>query len=560
MATGPSETSLVCALVPVFNNAGTVGSVVERCLAHVADVIVVDDGSTDGSTRDLRGRNGVHIVRLDENQGKGEAIRRGLAKADVLGFTHAIALDADGQHDPDHIPEFVAAIEREPGAIIIGVRRMEEAGAPGSSRFGRSFSNFWYRVQTWERVDDAQCGYRAYPVRRTLALETRSKRYTIEHEVIVLAAWSGMPVSSSVPISVTYSKDIVSHFNKFMDNVKFSALNASLTLARYSGAHRFLCRELPPPPVAPAQKTPTWVHGKSLGTRPGYWWFGMLARAAGVDAAYRFLDVVVSYYSVLAPREYREASSNYLRRMFPDASPSELRRHRWHHFRQFGENVLDHALVPQLGLEQFKIGGEGLDYIEAAASRGRGLILLGAHFGPWQFGAVGLGRKRITVRIAAVIQEARAMDSYLSQLRARSSHPMPEILLLDGESPFASMTIADALEKGDVVALHADRHLLGRSIALPFLGTPARFPLGPFVLSELTGAPLAIWFAVKKDRRSVQIQVHEPFNIRPGSRKDRNERLHEALGRYVSLLEDVVRQHPYQWYNFYDFWELGDNP
>ncbi|MBW2264018.1 MAG: glycosyltransferase family 2 protein, partial [Deltaproteobacteria bacterium] len=510
----------ICALVPVYNNAATVTGVVEGCLERVDDVIVVDDGSTDGSTRDLRARRGVHLVRLDKNQGKGEALRRGLGKADVLGFTHAIALDADGQHDPSHIPDFIAAIEQEPGAIIIGVRRMEEAGAPGSSRFGRSFSNFWYRVQTWESVDDAQCGYRAYPVRRTLDLETRSKRYTIEHEVIVLASWSGMPVSSNVPIDVTYGDDIVSHFGKFVDNAKFSALNASLTLARYSGAHRFLRRELSPPPGPPASKAPTWVRGKSLGNRPGYWWFGMLTRTAGVDAAYRFLDVVVSYYSVLAPREYRNASNDYLKRMFPEATPSELRRHRWHHFRQFGENVLDHALVPQLGLEGFNVGGEGLEHIETAAGRGKGLILLGAHFGPWQFGAAGLGGKGITVRIAAVIQEARAMDSYLSQLRSHSKHQMPEILLLDGKSPFASMTIADALEKGDVVALHADRHLLGRSIIIPFLGTPARFPLGPFVLSELTGAPLAIWFAVKHDRRSVKITVHEPFNIRPGSRRD----------------------------------------
>ncbi len=312
-------------------------------------------------------------------------------------------------------------------------------------------------------------------------------------------------------------------------------------------------------PSEAAPKTPTWVRGKSLGNRPGYWWFAMLARTAGVDAAYRFLDVVVSYYSVLAPREYRNASNEYLKRMFPDASPSELRRHRWHHFRQFGENVLDHALVPQFGLDEFSVGGVGLEHIETAASQGKGLILLGAHYGPWQFGAAGLGRKGITVRIAAVIQEARAMDSYLSQLRSRSKHPMPEILLLDGESPFASMTIADSLEKGDVVALHADRHLLGRSVTVPFLGSPARFPLGPFVLSELTGAPLAIWFAVKQDRRSVRITVHEPFCIRPGNRRDRNERLEEALQRYVSLLEDTVRANPYQWYNFYDFWRLEDN-
>lgn len=553
-----SEAPRVCALVPVYDNAGTVSGVVDGALAHLKDVVVVDDGSTDGGTEDLAHRKGVHLVRLDRNHGKGEALRRGLERAGRMGFTHAIAIDADGQHDPAHIPDFIAAIEEDPGAIIIGVRRMQEAGAPGASRFGRAFSNFWFKVQTWQDVDDAQCGYRAYPVERTLALGTRSKRYTIEHEVIVRAAWSGVPVRSNVAIDVTYGDDIVSHFDKFVDNFKFTALNASLTVARYTGLHRLLARDVPPPVRSDASTTPAWVHGRSLGTRPGYWWFGMLARTGGIDAAYRFLDVVVTYYAALAPREYREASRDYLARVFPEASRFEHRKHMWRHFRSFGETVLDHALVPQLGLEGFDVGGTGLDHIQRTAGGGKGLILLGAHFGPWQFGAVGLGGLGIKVKIAAVIQEARAMDSYLTQVRARSSHPMPEILLLDGESPFGSMTIADALGRGDVVALHADRHLLGRSVVKEFLGSPARFPLGPFVISELTGAPMAIWFAAKVDRRTVRITVHEPFNVRSGTRRDRNERLEEALERYVTLLENTVRTHPYQWYNFYRFWELDE--
>lgn len=562
MTARPARELRVCALVPVYNNADTAAGIVERCLNHVSDVIVVDDGSTDGGTVGLERLSGVHLRRLGRNHGKGEALRQGLEEADRLGFTHAIALDADGQHDPSHIPDFLGAIEADPGTIIIGVRRMEEAGAPGSSRFGRAFSNFWYAVQTWQRIEDAQCGYRAYPVARTLGLETRSNRYTIEHEVIVLATWSGVPVRSNVPISVKYGDDVVSHFDKFIDNFKFSALNASLTLARYSGAYRLLRRSVPPPVTSPNSSTPTtptWVHGRSLGNRPGYWWFGMLARTAGIDAAYRFLDVVVTYYNFLAPREYKQASLDYIKRIFPKAQNKELRKHRWKHFRHFGENVLDHALVPQLGLREFEVGGEGLEHIEKATMGGKGLILLGAHFGPWQFGAAGLGYKGITVKIAAVLQEARAMDSYLSQLRDKSEHPMPEILLLDGESPFSSMTIADALKRGEVVALHADRHMLGRSAEVPFLGTPARFPLGPFLLSELTGAPMAIWFALKENQRTVHITVHEPFHVRPGSRRDRQQRLEEALTRYVSLLEMTVRAHPYQWYNFYDFWH-SDKP
>ena len=99
---------------------------------------------------------------------------------------------------------------------------------------------------------------------------------------------------------------------------------------------------------------------------------------------------------------------------------------------------------------------------------------------------------------------------------------------------------------------------MGRSVLVPFLGRPARFPLGPFVLSELTGAPIAIWFAHKVDRRTVRMKIHEPMGVPPGNRRSRDERLEQAAQRYVSLLEDHVRIHPYEWFNFYDYWGLHD--
>jgi predicted LPLAT superfamily acyltransferase len=540
-----------CAIVPLFDNASTVAAVVRGCLEHVGEVIVVDDGSTDDGPARVRDVEGATLVSLGRNRGKGAALRRGLEEAARRRYTHAIAIDADGQHDPSYIPRFRETAARRPGAIITGVRRLERAGAPGSSHFGRFFSNFWYAVETWRTVADSQCGYRAYPVERTLALRTRTNRYTIEHETIVLAAWSGMEVHGEVVMDVHYGEDVVSHFRSLDDNVRHSFLNAFFTLARYSGAHRLLRRELPPPP---GSGRPDWIDARSLGNRPGYWWFETLARLGGVDAAYRFLDVVVSYYAAFAPREYREASLSYLRRQFPGAGRWELERHRWRHFRSFGETVLDQGLVPHVDLSTIRIQGHGLEHIEGAARAGGGLILLGAHFGPWQYAAMGLGRRGITVHVAALIQEARAMDAYLSAQRSRTTDPMPEIILLSGDSPFSSLPVVEALREGKVVALHADRTILGKSARVPFLGDDASFPLGPFVLAEVTGAPVCIWFAAKTDRRTVRVQVHEPITVGPGPRSGRDRRIRDALYRYVELLEQTVRNHPYQWYNFYDFW------
>ena len=549
-----AERIRTCALVPVFNNAGTVASVVRACLDHVGTVIVVDDGSTDGSGSEVEGIAGVVTVRLGTNRGKGEAIRAGLEEARRRGFSHAIALDADGQHDPSYIAEFERAIARNPGAIIAGTRRLAEAGAPASSRFGRSFSNFWYAVETWRSMGDAQCGFRAYPVDRTLALRTRANRYPMEHEVVVLASWSGMEVRSDVGMDVRYGEGIVSHFDKIGDNARFSALNAGLTMARYSGAWRLMRRDLPPAPGATA---PAWVSGRSLGNRFGYGWFEALARIGGPEAAYRFLDVVVPYYCAFAPAEHRAASLDYLGRVFPDASAASLRVHMFRHFRRFGESVVDQAIIPAIGMAGFDVGGVGLEHIREAAAGGRGLILLGAHVGPWQFGATGLGTEGVTVTIAAVVNEARALDAYLDRVRSSSRAPMPRILRVSGETAFGSLTVIEALRAGSIVALHGDRHISGKSSPVTFLGAPASFSLGPFVLSEVTGVPIAPWFATKESGRRVTIEVHDPFGIEPGPRKTRGERMGSALARYAGLLEDHVRKHPYEWYNFYDFWGSG---
>ena len=124
---------------------------------------MVDDGSETEVSGLLTGLD-VTVVRHAQNKGKGVAILTGAAKADDMGYTHIITIDADGQHDASDLPAFVSAIEEKPDSIIVGNRDFERANVPGSSVFGRKFSNFWLRVQTGRSVQDTQSGFRAYPL------------------------------------------------------------------------------------------------------------------------------------------------------------------------------------------------------------------------------------------------------------------------------------------------------------------------------------------------------------------------------------------------------------
>lgn len=213
--------------VPVYNHAATLRSVVEGVLAQGCEVLVVDDGSTDNVEQSLGGLP-VRVVRHEHNQGKGRAILTAAAEAASLGKCYLATIDADGQHFPADIHAMAAA--RVPDAVVIGARDFSGPNIPGSSRFGRQFSNFWMRLQTGQQVGDVQCGFRIYPLALFAAVRPSEPRFAFEVEVLVKAAWAGFELRS-VDISVHYPPpaERVSHFHKLRDNIAISLLNTRLT-------------------------------------------------------------------------------------------------------------------------------------------------------------------------------------------------------------------------------------------------------------------------------------------------------------------------------------------
>jgi predicted LPLAT superfamily acyltransferase/uncharacterized protein (DUF2062 family) len=196
--------------------------IAEGALAHGLPVIVVDDGSTDGSgaaVSDLP----VELLAHPSNRGKGAALLTGARRVAEHGGTHFISLDADGQLDPDDLPKFVAAISEQPKALICGDRQFSEDNAPGRSTFGRKFSNFWVTATTGVKVRDSQCGYRGYPVADFLQLGLRGSRYELEVEALVKSIWAGITIVD-LPVTINYypAEGMVSSFRLFWDNARIS--------------------------------------------------------------------------------------------------------------------------------------------------------------------------------------------------------------------------------------------------------------------------------------------------------------------------------------------------
>lgn len=215
--------------MPTYNNAKTLAPLLENLRQLNAYIIVVNDGSTDETQHVIDQFTGIHSISYSPNQGKGIALRRGFRAAVSQGYQYAISIDSDGQHFAGDIPAFLDSLEKNPGALIIGARNMDQSSVPGKSSFGHRFSNFWFRVETDIKLPDTQSGFRLYPVQRLESMTFITRRFEFEIEVIVRSAWNGIPVTS-VPVSVYYAPpgERVSHFRPLVDFTRISILNTFL--------------------------------------------------------------------------------------------------------------------------------------------------------------------------------------------------------------------------------------------------------------------------------------------------------------------------------------------
>lgn len=244
------EENEVCAVIPTYQNAKTLLKVVADVHRVVDTVFVVDDGSNDGTAALLDKATGNErpekVLTHPKNCGKGAALKTGLTYARQQGFRYAVTVDADGQHRADDIPALLKAVEEEPDALVIGSRGLQHENMPVKSTFANRFSNFWFALQTLQRLPDTQSGLRIYPLRCLHGLRWMSARYEAELTLLVFSAWAGVKLLP-VPVSVYYPPrdQRVTHFRPGRDFTRISMLNTLLCfLMVVYGWPRIFCRQI----------------------------------------------------------------------------------------------------------------------------------------------------------------------------------------------------------------------------------------------------------------------------------------------------------------------------
>ena len=222
----------ICVIIPTYNNATTIRRVIEDVEKYCSSIIVVNDGSTDDTAAILQSiPSPIEVVSYPDNRGKGYALVTGFKKAKALGYTHAITIDADGQHFADDIPCFIEGLKHNPEGFIVGCRNLTEENMPRQNTFANRFSNFWFRLQTGINLPDTQSGYRLYTLSSLKGLNLITSRYESELELLVYAAWAGVDIAS-VNVKVYYppAEERVSHFRPIYDFFRISVLNTVLCL------------------------------------------------------------------------------------------------------------------------------------------------------------------------------------------------------------------------------------------------------------------------------------------------------------------------------------------
>ena len=225
-----------CLLIPIYNHGDTIGSVLEALAPLDLPCLIVDDGSNGATRKTLdqldAARAWVRLERRSRNGGRGAALKTGYHLAARLGYTHAVQIDADGQHSTSDVPVLLDAVRRCPDALVLGFP-VFGPNAPRVRRYGHWISRFWVWLETCSlAIRDPLCGLRGMPLAPVVRLIERVRcgdHMEFDPEIAVRLVWEGVPVVN-VPTRIRYPAGGSSHFRMFRDNVRISWLHTRLFL------------------------------------------------------------------------------------------------------------------------------------------------------------------------------------------------------------------------------------------------------------------------------------------------------------------------------------------
>lgn len=552
-----------CFLVPCYNHGSTVARVIDSLQSFSLPIVLVDDGSNLDTQKKLEkqsSRTGVNLVRLAGNQGKGGAVMAGIRYAQSLGYSHVIQIDADGQHDIKALPALINASKQYPNKLISG-KPTYDNNVPKPRLYGRYITHIWVWIETLSfTIKDSMCGFRVYPVLQTVDVINKyniGRRMDFDIEILVRMYWEGVDIEF-INVQVLYPENGVSHFDVLRDNLKISLMHTKLFLGMLVRAPKLLMRKISRQP-----DSLHWSKRQERGTILGIKILLKIYQLLGRYVFGLFLPLVIAYY-YLVSKSARMASRTYLQQLKKYAIQKHitLPKHlnSYQHLLSFGHTMLDKLAAWNGDISVNDLTIEGQDIFDQIAEKKQGGLMLGSHLGNLEL-CRALSRRRFNTTINALVFTEHA-ENFNAVMKA--INPSSELNLIQVSSLGADTAILlqQKIEQGQWVVIMGDRTSAtheSRSVWVDFLGKPAPFPQGAFVLASALKVPVYLLFGLRDESKvkphfNVYFEHFSEQIMLP--RKNRQAALNEQVQRYANRLEHYVLKTPLQWYNFFDFWSL----
>lgn len=553
-----------CFLIPCYNHGGTVEAVVESIKHFLFPIIIVDDGSnveTKLVLKRIRQRHDVDVVCLAENTGKGGAVIAGLRRAQQLKYSHALQIDADGQHDVNAIPDLITASKNSPKSLVSGKPVYDEK-VPKSRLYGRYITHVWVWIETLSfSIKDSMCGFRAYPLDASIQVlnkYTLGKRMDFDIEILVRMYWEGVSIEF-IDTKVNYPEGGVSHFRAVTDNLIISWMHTRLFFGMFPRLPKLLFRR------ESTARAAHWSKTQEQGTVLGIKLMLYLYRSLGRKTFGRILRLVIYYYH-LSSKQARQASEQYLSYLkeYAEAQSIVLPKplSSYHHLLSFGYTMLDKLAAWQGDINDSHLNIHYDDKFKAALDSKKGLLLLGSHLGNIEL-CRALGQAGARAKINALVYTEHA-ERFNSVLKAVNPDATLNLIQVNAIGPGTAILLQQKIERGEWVVIVGDRTSTskeGRSVQARFLGRMAPFPQGPFALAAILDAPVYLLFGLRDESSStLRFNVYfEHFSDKVSlPRKERLNILGQLVQAYARRLEHYTLKAPLQWYNFYNFWTLDE--
>jgi predicted LPLAT superfamily acyltransferase len=288
--------------------------------------------------------------------------------------------------------------------------------------------------------------------------------------------------------------------------------------------------------------------GQLRGGRWGIWFFVTAVRLLGLQLTYALAIFPAIYFSFASPDV--DATMDFHRRIF---GPQPRWKRRWlviKHFHSFGRALIDRTAILAGQTKGFSFQFDGDEHLRAAVAEGRGVLLLTAHLGNWEAAGQLLTRIDVPITITGFDKETPEVREVLN----RNSQKKFKMIPLTG-GPTDAIPLVAALRRGEVVAMLGDRSYGSPSTKIPFCGGTASFPIGAYVMASIAGAALMHVFSCREPGRRYRFFGFPAQHPQMPAHHERAAYLKKCAANYAGDLESVLRRDPFQWYNFFPFWE-----